>query len=214
MEARMLSMWEWGWVAGLLEGEGYFGHRRNGDLIIQIVMTDGDVIKRLHKVLGLGPTFKQRQLPSGKTAFVWNLTKQADCAGLMMTLLPMMGERRQAKIIECLERWKAKRPWKLGPKCSHGHELSGDNLIIAHEGKYEKRRCRECIKLRMRKHRAKKEKPAPVPKILSTHCKHGHELAGDNLRIGRDGKYEYRTCGECARLRQQKYRANMRALEP
>ena len=83
---------------------------------------------------------------------------------------------------------------------------------LAHEGKYEKRRCKECGKLRMRKHRAKKEKPVRVPKILPTHCKHGHELTGDNLRIGRDGKYEYRTCGECARLRQAKYRTKLRAV--
>ena len=67
---------ELGWVAGLLEGEGYFGHRRNGDLIIQIAMTDGDVIKRLQR-FSAWSTFEQRHLPSGKTAFVWNLTNQA-----------------------------------------------------------------------------------------------------------------------------------------
>lgn len=152
----MISMLELGWVAGLFEGEGYFGHRRNGDLIIQVVMTDGDVIERLHSIFGFG-TLGQRRLPSGKVAFRWSSTHQANTAGLMMTLLgtQQMGERRTAKIVESLEAWKGKRPWKLGPTCSHGHLLSGDNLIIAHEGKYEKRRCKECIKLRMRKHRAK-----------------------------------------------------------
>src|SRR4051812_38535998 len=151
----MISMLGVGWIAGVFEGEGYFCHRRNGDLVIQISMTDGEGIKRLHIVLGLGAFAKNRLLPSGKTAFGWSLTNQAQAAGLMMTLLPLMGERRRAKIVECLEAWKAKRLWKLGPRCSHGHELSGANLLVVREGKYEKRRCRECGKLRTRKRRAK-----------------------------------------------------------
>jgi hypothetical protein len=210
IEWRHAPTFDLGWIAGLLEGEGYFGHRRDGEPIIEIAMTDKDVIDRFGTMLDLGRLPQQRLLPSGKTAYHWKLMKQAQVSGLMMTLLPLMGARRRAKIMECLDAWKGKSRWKLGPRCSHGHELSGDNLIIAHEGKYEKRRCKECIKLRMRKHRAKKEKPARAPRTVSTHCKHGHELIGGNLRIGRDGKYEYRTCGECARLRQAKYRDKKR----
>jgi hypothetical protein len=210
IEYRHAPIFDLGWIAGLLEGEGYFGYHRDGDLAIQIAMTDKDVIDRFGAMLDIGVFPKPRLLPSGKTVYRCNLTNQAKAAGLMMTLLPLMGERRRGKIIECLDAWKGKSRWKLGPKCSHGHELSGDNLIVTNEGGYEKRRCKECAKLRMRKHRAKQEKPAPVPRVVSTHCKHGHELSGDNLRVGRDGKYEYRTCGECARLRQEKYRDKKR----
>jgi hypothetical protein len=152
----MLAVRDIAWIAGLFEGEGWFGHRRNGDLVAQITMTDGDVIDRVHQVLGFG-TRKERLLPSGKTAHIWSVTNQRQAAGLMMTLLALMGERRRGKILECLEAWKAKRPWKLGPLCSHGHPLSGDNLRIVVEGKYEKRRCIECAKLRQRKHRSAKE---------------------------------------------------------
>jgi len=151
----MISTEDLHWMAGLLEGEGYFGHRRHGDIIIQVSMTDGDVIERLKTITGFG-TLRQRQLPSGKDLYLWTSTHQANTGALMTMLLPLMGKRRQAKIAECLERWKEKRPWKLGATCQKGHPLSGDNLIIAYEGKYKKRRCKECIKLRMRKHRAKK----------------------------------------------------------
>jgi hypothetical protein len=151
----MISMLQLGWIAGLLEGEGYFGHRRNGDLVIQVVMTDGDVIGRLHTILGFGALGQQR-LPSGKTAFRWTATNQASTAGLMMTLLSLMGARRADKIRESLRRWKAKPLRKsLWTHCKNGHELAGDNLWTIHEGKYEKRRCRECSRLRQSKYKAK-----------------------------------------------------------
>jgi hypothetical protein len=209
-EVDMISMKWLYWAAGVIEGEGCFTHHRNGDLVISVVMTDNDVIKRLRGTFGFG-SMTQRSLPSGKIAFSWRSTNQAQTGGLMMTLLPLMSARRQVKIIECLDAWRSKPLRKaLWSHCKNGHELAGDNLWITHEGKYEKRRCRECNRLRQAKYKAKQEKPAAVPRIVSTHCKHGHELAGDNLRVGRDGKYEYRTCGECARLRQAKYRAKMR----
>ena len=75
----MISMLELGWIAGLLEGEGCFQHRRNGDLLIQVV-----------------------------NGFRWTSTHQANTAGLMMTLLPLMGARRGDKIRECLGRWRGK----------------------------------------------------------------------------------------------------------
>lgn len=145
------------WVAGLIEGEGHFGLRRQGrDLFIQVAMTDCDVIDRLHSILGFGIMRKPSLLPSGKTVYCWSVTKQSQAAGLMMTLLPIMGERRAAKIRKCLEAWKAKRlRYSLHTHCKHGHPFSGDNLNVCLDGKYEKRRCRECQKLRTRKYRAK-----------------------------------------------------------
>lgn len=45
---------------------------------------------------------------------------------------------------------------KLFSTCKHGHPLSGDNLVVTYEGKYEKRRCKECARLRTQKYRAAK----------------------------------------------------------
>lgn len=144
----MITAIDIGWLAGLFEGEGCFYHRRNGDLLAQVAMTDGDVIGRLQGILGFG-TVKQRRLPSGKIAYQWSSGHQANTAGLMMTLLPLMGARRGDKIRECLRLWKKKPlPRGLLAHCKHGHELTGYNLVIVHEGKYVKRQCRICRRRR------------------------------------------------------------------
>jgi hypothetical protein len=49
-------------------------------------------------------------------------------------------------------------------------------------------------------------KTKPLPMKTWTHCKHGHELAGANMRINKNGKYMKRTCVECSRRRSAKYR--------
>ena len=46
-----------------------------------------------------------------------------------------------------------KRLWST---CKYGHELSGSNLRITIEGKYTKRRCLECSRLRTRKYKIQK----------------------------------------------------------
>ena len=44
-----------------------------------------------------------------------------------------------------------------------------------------------------------------------THCKHGHSLSGDNLRIVSDGS---RQCYVCLMRRKHEYRARLRAKVP
>lgn len=143
------------WIAGLLEGEGYFGLRRKGrDLVIQLDMTDEDVVNRFLQIVGFG-SLKERELPSGKTCYRVALLEQAKVEALMADLLPLMGERRQSKIRLCLsERAKTPAPKKDWTHCKSGHPLVGENLRMITEGKYTKRRCVECGKLRQRKHRA------------------------------------------------------------
>lgn len=142
------------WLAGLMEGEGSFLTRRRGrEIVVSVGSTDKDVIDRVD--LMIKASRKVRLLPSGKTFHTWVLARQQDVAGLMMTLLPLMGHRRQRKIMDCLSAWKLvpthRRNWS---ECSHGHPLSGENLRVLSEGKYTKRRCVECGKLRQRKYRA------------------------------------------------------------
>lgn len=142
------------WAAGIMEGEGYFGSRSNG-ITVTVSMTDKDVIDKFHSIFGFGSR-KSRDLPSGKTAYTWSVTNQAQASGLMMTLFSLMGERRQAQIKECLGAWLDRGPKrKFWTHCSHGHQLEGDNLRIIQEGKYAKRRCVECSRLRTAKYRAK-----------------------------------------------------------
>jgi hypothetical protein len=152
----MISLKELGWLAGIMEGEGHFGLRRGAkDLCVEVTMTDKDVVDRFHSILGFG-TRKERILPSGKVAYKWQVTNQGQAAGLVMTLLPLMGLRRAERIRHCIRQWKSKPlPKRQWTHCKSGHELIGENLRVTTEGKYHKRRCLECGKLRERKYRAK-----------------------------------------------------------
>ena len=137
-----------------MEGEGYFGLRREVDLVAQLSMTDKDVVDRFHNIFGFGSR-AERVLPSGKTAYTWTSTNQSQTAGVMMTLFSLMGQRRAEKIIACLAAWKSKPlPKSMWTHCKSGHALTGDNLRVIKEGKYEKRRCVKCGKLRQQKYRA------------------------------------------------------------
>lgn len=142
------------WAAALLEGEGWFGLRlKTKYLVIQIEMVDGDVISRFQSAVGAG-VIKRRTLPSGKTAYKCIIANQDDAERIMRAVLPIMGARRQEQILKCLAAREAtplaKKHWT---HCKSGHPLSGENLWMTTEGKYTKRRCRECSKLRTRKYR-------------------------------------------------------------
>lgn len=148
-----LAVRDLAWFAGIMEGEGYFGVRKSGGITLEVTMTDKDVIDKVASLFPFG-TRAQKVLPSGKTAYWWGVTKQSAAAGLMMTLFTLMGQRRQEKIAHCLSHWKATPlPKKMWTHCKNGHPLSGENLRVLQEGKYEKRRCLECGRLRQQKYR-------------------------------------------------------------
>ena len=50
---------------------------------------------------------------------------------------------------------------RLYSVCKYGHPLSGDNLSLQQEGKYIKRRCKQCMRDRMRAQREKRNNPWP-----------------------------------------------------
>src|SRR5205807_7307521 len=92
------------WLAGLLEGEGSFVVRHTWhprkpiqyhSPRIQVSMLDGDVIKRVAKILGTNSTIGTK-CPGGRTTVAY---ANGDLAvSWMMTLYPLMGMRRRAKI--------------------------------------------------------------------------------------------------------------------
>ena len=114
----MISTKDIVWLAGLLEGEGCFSldgngakSRGYGKLVIVLQMTDRDVVARAAKILG-GPVAGPYR-PKVSRKEVW--TTRVWCrraASWMMTLHPLMGERRQARIQELLTHWRS-RPARL-----------------------------------------------------------------------------------------------------
>jgi hypothetical protein len=143
----MVSVKDLAWLAGLLEGEGCFstnGRAAHRGIRVSINMTDLDVLERVHAlakgVLG-GPYYPDEKNHGKKPYWKWTVSRQADAAGLMMTVYPLMGERRQARIREMLERWRNAAPKWI---CPNGHKRSDS---------WNGRRCVECDRINHAKNR-------------------------------------------------------------
>ncbi len=88
------------WVAGILEGEGWFGLKENSYAQIKCKMTDEDVVRRLQEWTGAG-TVCGPYLPDGlgsKPVWRWQLAKRVDVLRLCVAILPFMGQRRSVKV--------------------------------------------------------------------------------------------------------------------
>lgn len=99
-----LSTKDIAWLAGLLEGEGCFRYRTTP--MIQFAMTDKDVVGLAAGLLGAKSVrFRKQQAAHWKPQYEVSIHGQR-AAEWMMTLYPLMGERRQAKIREILAAWR------------------------------------------------------------------------------------------------------------
>lgn len=94
------------WVAGLLEGEGSFtlksktsGTKRN--IVAQCHMTDYDVLLRLHRLTGIGHLRGPYANGTGKPRYNWAVSGPPAYL-LMKDLLPLMCQRRRARITELI----------------------------------------------------------------------------------------------------------------
>lgn len=90
------------WIAGLLEGEGTFDtDGASRQIRIRCEMTDEDVINKLHVLSGGGAIHvSYRHTRNGnKTTWTWDIRGKL-AYELELAILPYMGERRTAKILE------------------------------------------------------------------------------------------------------------------
>lgn len=101
------------WIAGLLEGEGYFGiDKRSANRyknsktpaspFIKIAMTDEDVIAKLSSYLGKAYYQPKRLTTTSKQVYQLHLGEKQKLLWLLQKIRPYMGSRRGAKIDECL----------------------------------------------------------------------------------------------------------------
>lgn len=108
------------WVAGLLEGEGCFllvttkckGHVYYHPRI-DLAMTDEDVVARAAKILG-GTYRRRKYKPKGKRLPVFKCSIYSKNAlQWMHRLLPLMGKRRQEKLLAIfkLRDTVRRKPW-------------------------------------------------------------------------------------------------------
>ena len=104
------------WLAGLLEGEGSFcvdahtGTRADGSpggrrpsLVVSLQMTDQDVVQRAAALMDgtCIPSRRRKIRPNESPSWRTKVTGQK-AEDTMRAVLPLMGQRRTAKILECL----------------------------------------------------------------------------------------------------------------
>lgn len=84
------------WLAGILEGEGYFTYRDGATISLQ--MTDRDIVERAALLLGSKSIIETMARSTGwKDTFHCRVHGQ-EAIDIMLKLMPIMGSRRQQKI--------------------------------------------------------------------------------------------------------------------
>lgn len=111
-----------GWLAGLLEGEGSFKWKkrpgREAQPQISIQMCDEDVIRRLAAVWN--SAVARREPKHSHWSPSWETSIGGRKAFLVMrAVLPIMGERRAAKIREIMEEVAHRYDTKEAPSWQH-----------------------------------------------------------------------------------------------
>ena len=108
-------------------------------------MSDEDVVRKFHQILGLGnvygPRVDQRK-PTYKPLWTWCVGGSGKVQAVLAAMWPFLGSRRKAKAEETLLQCAARAPHgKYKKRCKRGHELAGDNL-------YESNGHRACVTCR------------------------------------------------------------------
>ena len=86
------------WVAGLFEGEGCFTPRGNHGWCATIKMTDEDVVRKVHRVLGIGWVCGPYQTANTahKPTWAWVVSSFQDVQAVAAMLWEHLGARRRA----------------------------------------------------------------------------------------------------------------------
>lgn len=97
------------WAAGLFEGEGCFTTQKQQNpkyvmIAARLHMTDEDVVRRFHKVVGVGYVngpYRHGGLGK-KPAWIWATQKTDEVIAVYKMLSPWLGERRRARGAEVI----------------------------------------------------------------------------------------------------------------
>lgn len=107
------------WLAGLLEGEAWFGERRGEGRtprpMIALKMTDRDVVERVAEMFG-GKAVTKIRMEAQKDQYVVRLVGPKTIE-IMETVLPWMGKRRTETIEMLLWLYKDAPRRKLTCEC-------------------------------------------------------------------------------------------------
>jgi len=111
---RQLTTTEFAYLAGLLEGEGYFGFDKRG-LISQpylvLAMTDKDVVEYAATLIEGNMILLKRRTRKSKPVYRVSITRRERILYLYTGLLPFLGKRRSEQVNESLILIKQHQTW-------------------------------------------------------------------------------------------------------
>jgi hypothetical protein len=148
------------WAAGLFEGEGCIANGTSRHSVhLQLVMTDEDVVRRFHRIVGVGAV-ALREPPSlvgrgCKTQWSWYVYSVEDVRRTLVEFLPYFGTRRRERAEQAFSTLSGNRGARaLRTTCLRGHPYDENNTRYHADGS---RYCRECDLQRQRaRYHAKK----------------------------------------------------------
>lgn len=88
------------WFAGLFEGEGTLERRVRSGVKMSIHMTDEDVIRHVHELIGGSVYFgsRSKKNPNHQDIWIWQISSWPTILPLIAAMLPYMGQRRRANM--------------------------------------------------------------------------------------------------------------------
>lgn len=141
------------WLAGLIEGEGSLALHRGASATLAVLMTDEDVIRKLHAVSGCGRVTGpyQHSNPNARPTWLWAVRRVSDLRPLLTALAPHMGIRRSVRFAQAARHIASNRGRRADlTHCPQGHP---------YEQRYRDgtaRICKECHRARNRRYHAAK----------------------------------------------------------
>lgn len=145
------------WLAGIVEGEGHIRFEGRAQVKLIVVMTDGDVIKKCHKISGLGmyegPIKRNQFRKDGsrcKDIYKWKVYSRDPVEKILKLIRPWMGKRRGTRIDQGLKRLKNNYRAQDVTHCPKGHPYNKRNTYLKPRKKakeYVVRSCGECARI-------------------------------------------------------------------
>src|SRR3990167_7568119 len=146
----MISSGDIKYLAGLWEGEGCFLLVKPSTPGMSLLMTDRDVIESAARLMGyerpvyLRPPGCQKDQCVRKPTYQFRLST-ALSVQWMMTLYPLLGARRRAKIAQLVALWKTSQlPARMRRECPQGHPYIPANTELRRQRGKSYRSCRIC----------------------------------------------------------------------
>jgi len=122
------------WAAGLFDGEGTIGTRRNGStarlrrIAMSLGMTTEPAVDRfLQSVGGLGTVYrnlKQSKYPRAKPVYRWAAQNYEHVQAVVAFLWRWLSEHKRQQAKRALLSWKTERHGSMQDLCWRGHVLS------------------------------------------------------------------------------------------